>query len=211
MICQIGLWMVQHSIISQHTGITHQEGIISLRATTKGIGGLVPSRIGPVPLNRLGDSKVMVLKAQWRHPVFRLLESCLPSWLEQAALIHTFVLSLLLVGKWFVRRYRRSVMKLWKRKAGMWQITLVKMPSCVWLTIPQGTGVTLILITYKLAINSFQIRILEFSWCSFWAVLYDEKRQRTCKTRGGFFCGNHLQNLQLSLFFFCDQSDCLYF
>ena len=56
--------MVQHSIISQHTGITRYLGRAGLGATTKGIGGLEPSRIGPVPLNRLGDSKVMVLKAQ---------------------------------------------------------------------------------------------------------------------------------------------------
>ena len=57
--------MALHSIISQHTGITHQQGInsIIMRATTKGIGGLVPTRIGPVPLNRLGEYKVMVLKA----------------------------------------------------------------------------------------------------------------------------------------------------
>ena len=56
--------MVQHSIISQHTGITRYQGTGGLGASTKGIGGLVPTRIGPVPLNRLGDSKVMVLKAQ---------------------------------------------------------------------------------------------------------------------------------------------------
>ena len=56
--------MVQHSIISQHTGITRYQGRGGLGATTKGIGGLVPSRIGPVPLNRLGEYKTMVLKAQ---------------------------------------------------------------------------------------------------------------------------------------------------
>ena len=56
--------MVQHSIISQHTGITRYQGRKGLGASTKGIGGLVPSRIGPVPLNRLGENKAMVLKAQ---------------------------------------------------------------------------------------------------------------------------------------------------
>ena len=40
------------------------------------------------------------------------------------------------------------------------------MPSCVWLTITQATLGTSILITYKLAINLFQTRILEFSWLS---------------------------------------------
>ena len=55
--------MVQHSIISQHTGITRYLGRAGLGATTKGIGELEPSRIGPVPLNRLGESKAIVLKA----------------------------------------------------------------------------------------------------------------------------------------------------
>ena len=53
--------MAQHSIISQHTGITRYQGRAGLGATTKGIGGLVPSRIGSVPLHRLGEHKAMVL------------------------------------------------------------------------------------------------------------------------------------------------------
>ena len=82
-IYQRGIWPEMHSIISQHTVITLTQERRADIPTTKGIIGLVPSRIGPVPTIRLAECKVKVLKAQWRHPVFCFMQNTSSSWLVQ--------------------------------------------------------------------------------------------------------------------------------
>ena len=56
-----------HSVISQHTETTHQKGLKGKegmnRQITEGIGGLVPTKIGPVLPTRQEKNKVMNLKA----------------------------------------------------------------------------------------------------------------------------------------------------
>lgn len=149
-IYQRGIWPEMHSIISQHTVITLTQERRADIPTTKGIIGLVPSRIGPVPTTRLAECKVKVLKAQWRHPVFCFTQNTSSSWLVQVALrlILRFTLSFLLTDKWFWRRHLNRASIKWQRNHGTSRHIWVKTPSFVWLTIPQRSGVTSILITF---------------------------------------------------------------
>ena len=80
--CHAGHWLAMHSTISQHTAIIHSRGAEDM-PSTKGIGGLAATRIGPVPLIRLVQPKAMFPKARWRHPVLGLMEILFGSLLEE--------------------------------------------------------------------------------------------------------------------------------